>query len=122
MRALRAMGYDPGDPEAVSRAVAELDAEPWLAPLLPLYIVEAEAAQVALQLPPGEEPREVNWVLRHLLTGPQGPPMSANATQLLIDRAGNGCQQLAGHATGLDYFTSTTISWIFPVNWVSSGP
>ncbi|MBN7798545.1 4-alpha-glucanotransferase [Parahaliea mediterranea] len=64
LRALRAMGYDAGDPEAVDRAIAELDAEPWRDVLRPCYIVEAEAAHVALQLPPGQGQRDFDWVLQ----------------------------------------------------------
>ena len=61
LQALREMGFDPDDDEAVSRAVHELDAAFWEQWLRPFYIVDEDQPVIQLQSHPQRSAETLFW-------------------------------------------------------------
>ncbi|NNL57462.1 MAG: hypothetical protein HKO71_06895, partial [Pseudomonadales bacterium] len=64
LKYLQALGYDINDAEAISRAIFELDAQPWQSWLQPFNVLaQGESEYVDMRLAPGELDSPINWCL-----------------------------------------------------------
>jgi len=61
MSALREMGFDPDDPEAVAKAVHDLDASAWIHWLRPWYIVDEAEPAIQLHCHPERRHQVLFW-------------------------------------------------------------